>query len=842
MMMSRKSLDDDAAGLRGRADESVHGAERGAKEGSTCPSLEEIRHRLDELSVRRTELEMSIERLGRAQEAFRDGHQLFRGLYDNMTSGVAIYRAQDDGADFVFTDVNAAGLRIVGLERSDVVGRTLTDLFPTVRAMGLLDTLRRVWRTGEAETLPGVQYTDSRISQWFANRVFRIPSGEVVALYDDLTQTKQSEGAVTTERQLLRTVIDNLPVSIYAKDLEGRKTLANRSDLERMGLATEEEALGKTDFDLYPHDRASDYSQDDQRVLRTGIPMLNEERVRVTSEGGREWRLGTRVPLADGAGKIIGLVGISQDITARKLAEEALQESEERFRTLIEAAPEGIFVHSDGRLVFANPAYCSMMGASQSGALLGASCLDQVAPECHEAFTERTRVGQETGEAGPSIELELVRQDGSRIPVDSTAVPVRYKGKTSHLVFVRDITGRKRREQERSQLDARLARAQRLESTGLLAGGIAHDFNNMLGVILAYVDIALGRYAPGQPTFTDLQEIRGAAQHCADLTQQLLGFAGRQTFAPIALDLNELVDDMLDTLRHLTGENLTVTWRPGPTPCTIKIDPAQLNQILVNLCLDRRDATGGVGELAIETGTIVLDQEYCARHGDGCDPGEYVVLTVRDDGGGEDEETLGHLFEPFHTSASHREGTGLRLATVHGIVLQNGGSIDVVSESGRGTTFRTYLPLQALEPGHLPERVLVAPASRGYETVLVVDDEPAVLTGTAALLARQGYTVLAAHTPREALRIAEEHTAKIDLLLTDVAMPEMNGRELAREIVSIHPITRCLYMSGYSSDVIERRGMLGAGVSFIGKPFTLRDLAVKVRQVLDEGTPQGRIV
>jgi two-component system cell cycle sensor histidine kinase/response regulator CckA len=841
-MMSKNSLDDDAVALRGRADESVHGSGTGAQEGATRLSPEDTRRRLDELRVHRADLEMSVERLMRAQEAFRDGNRLFRGLFDNMTSGVAIYRAQDDGADFMFTDINTAGLRIVGLERSQVVGRALTDLFPTVRTMGLLDALRRVWRTGEAESLPGVQYTDSRISQWFANRVFKMPSGEIVELYDDLTQIKQIEGAVTSERQLLRTVIDNLPFSIYAKDLEGRKTLANRSDLERMGLATEEQALGRTDFDLYPHDRAAEYADTDQRVLRTGSPILNEEREHVSPAGRREWRLGTRVPLTDGAGKIIGLVGISQDITARKLAEEALHESEERFRTLIEAAPEGIFVHSDGRLVFVNPAYCSMMGASQPDALLGASCLDQVAPVSHEAFTERTRAGQEMGEAGPPMELELVRQDGSRIPVESTAVPVRYEGRTSHLVFVRDITGRKRREQERAQLDARLARAQRLESTGQLAGGIAHDFNNMLGVILGYVDIALGRVAPGQPIFTELQEIRGAAQRCADLTQQLLGFAGRQTFAPIALDLNELVDDMLDTLRRLAGDDLTVNWLPGPTPCSIKIDPAQLNQILVNLCLDRRDATGGAGELTIETGIVDLDQEFCTRHADGCEPGEYVVLTVRDDGGGEDEETLGHLFEPFHTSSSHGDGTGLRLATVHGIVQQNGGSIDVVSESGRGTTFRTYLPLQALEPGHLPERVLVAPASRGYETVLVVDDEPAVLTGTAAVLARQGYMVLAAHTPREALRIAEEHTAKIDLLLTDVAMPEMNGRELAREIVSIHPTTRCLYMSGYSSDVIERRGMLGVGVSFIGKPFTLRDLAVKVRQVLDEGISQVRIV
>ncbi|MHB1317616.1 MAG: PAS domain S-box protein [Anaerolineae bacterium] len=804
-MKNRNSRVHDDAQLRGQANEPTNDAAANVEESSA----------------------------GAAAEASNKGDPLFRQLFDNMNTGVAIYQPVDGGADFSFSDINAAGLRITGLERSQVMGRTLTELFPGVGEMGLLDALRRVWDTGQAEDLPAGKYSDDRLSKWYANRLFKIPSGEVVALYDDLTLSKQTESAVAAERQLLRTVIDNLPFSVYAKDLQGRKTLANRADVERMGLSTEEEALGKTDYDIYPPDRAAEYAANDQRVLLGGVAILNEERLHVTPEGRREWRLGSRVPLTDGEGQIIGLVGISQDITERKQADEALQESEARFRTLFEAAPEGIFVHSNGRLTFVNPAICSMMGASSPEELLGTHYLDLIPPEYREEVAERTRVGQETGAPAPTMELELLRKDGSRIPIESTPVPVRYQGSPSQLVLVRDITGRKRREKERAQLDARLAQLQRLESTGQLAGGVAHDFNNMLGVILGYADMALGRVDATQPIFAELQEIRKAAQRSADLTQQLLGFAGKQTAAPISLDVNMVVEDMLSMLRRLVGEDITVTWVPAPVPCTIKFDPAQLNQVLVNLCINAREAIDGVGELIIETGHAALDQEYCSLHAEGCDPGEYVVVAVSDNGRGMDEETQQHLFEPFYTTKRTGEGAGLGLATVHGIVLQNRGSISVYSEPGQGTTFRIYLPLEPLEPGIKRPPAPVAPASRGYETVLLVDDEQAVLTMTAAMLARQGYTVLPASSPAYALRLAEEHTGEIGLLLTDVVMPGMNGRDLAREILSIHPTIRCLFMSGYSSEVIEHRGMLGAGVNFIAKPFTLHELAIRVRQVLD---------
>lgn len=779
------------------------------------------------------DLEVESERLPRPDEVSGQGDLLGRELFRNLTSGVAIYEARDDADDFVFIDINDAGLRIVGLDRSQVVCRPLTEVFPGVRAMGLLDALRRVWRTGEPETLRPWQYNDARMSQWYANRVFRLPSREVVAVFDDVTHYKQIESEVASERQLLRAVIDNLPMSIYAKDLHGRKTLANRADVERMGLTHEAEALGKTDFDLYPHDRATEYAESDQRVMLAGAPTLNEERQHVYPGGRREWRLGTRVPLTDSEGAVVGLVGISLDITERKRAELELQESEARLKTLLEAVPGGIFVHTNGRLVFVNSAMCRMMGADQPDDLLGRHYLDLVAPEYQETVAEQTRVSQETGEPAPAMELELLRPDGSRTPIESTAIPIRYQGEASRVVFVRDISGRKRREKEKAQLEARLARIQRLESTGQLAGGVAHDFNNMLGVILGNVDLALARVDPLQLIFGELQEIRQAAQRCANLTQQLLGFAGRQTVAPIALDLNLVVEDMLNILRRLAGEDVTVAWHPGSEPCTIKMDPAQVNQILVNLCLNSRDAIGGAGQVIIETGIVDLDQEYCTLHAEGCAAGRYVVLSVSDDGRGLDEEELGRLFEPFYTTKGAGEGTGLGLATVHGIAVQNDGFVNAYSEPGLGTTLRVYLPLQALELGAKPEPAVVAPAARGSETILLVDDERVVLSVTATMLVRQGYTVLAARSPAEALRMAEEHSARIDLLLTDVVMPEMNGRDLAREILSIHPTIRCLYMSGYSSEVIAHRGMLGAGLNFIAKPFTLHDLALKVRGVLD---------
>jgi len=373
--------------------------------------------------------------------------------------------------------------------------------------------------------------------------------------------------------------------------------------------------------------------------------------------------------------------------------------------------------------------------------------------------------------------------------------------------------------------------AQKVESVGRLAGGVAHDFNNMLGIILGYTELALERVGSDASLHADLEEIRKAALRSADLTRQLLAFARKQTIAPKVLDFNATVEDMLNMLRQLIGEDINLVWKPGRGLWPVNMDPAQIDQMLANLSVNARDAIAGVGTISVETRNTTLDEEYCAQQA-GFTPGEYVTLTVSDDGCGMDAVTLLSIFEPFFTTKKPDKGTGLGLATVYGIVKQNNGFINVYSEPGQGTTFNIYLPRYAAKTEPLPKEVPVQTTVRGHETILLVEDEPAILKMTTIMLERHGYTVLKASTPGEAIRLAREHIGRIDLLLTDVIMPKMNGRDLAENLVSIHPDIKRLFMSGYTANVITKHGVLNEGEHFIQKPFTMNDLGMKLHEVL----------
>ncbi len=360
---------------------------------------------------------------------------------------------------------------------------------------------------------------------------------------------------------------------------------------------------------------------------------------------------------------------------------------------------------------------------------------------------------------------------------------------------------------------------------------MAHDFNNMLGIILGYTELALLEASPGTRLHNSLHEIRKAAGRSADLTRQLLAFARKQTIDPKVLDLNATVEGMLKMLPRLIGEDIDLAWLPGPALWPVKMDPAQVDQVLANLCVNARDAIAGVGKVTIETGNVRLDEAYCAGHA-GFVPGDYVLLAVSDNGCGMDEETQRRLFEPFFTTKELGKGTGLGLATVYGIVKQNNGFINVYSEPGQGTTFKIYLPRHG-------DGVVEAEAARSAdfplgrgETVLIVEDEPAMLAMGKAMLEKLGYTVLGAATPGQALRLVHEHTGDIHLLMTDVVMPQMNGRDLAERLVPGKPGMKCLFMSGYTANVIAHHGVLNEGVHFIQKPFTMKDLGAKVREAL----------
>ena len=394
------------------------------------------------------------------------------------------------------------------------------------------------------------------------------------------------------------------------------------------------------------------------------------------------------------------------------------------------------------------------------------------------------------------------------------------------IEHLRDISKEK-------QSEIQLRQAQKMEAVGTLAGGVAHDFNNMLGVISGRAELALKKANPKDKLYKDLEQIHSAANRSADITRQLLAFARKQTISPTVLDLNDTVEKMLNMLGRLIGEDIDLLWEPAKDVCAVKMDPSQIDQILANLCVNARDAIAGVGKITIETGITRFDQTYCDTHA-GFVPGEFVLLAVSDNGSGMDQKTQKNLFEPFFTTKNPGKGTGLGLATVYGIVKQNSGFINVYSEPGQGSTFRIYLPLHTGVPGRIPDEP-DSPMPLGQkETILIVEDEATILEMLESMLESLDYTPLAADTPGKAIQIAGSHTEPIHLLMTDVVMPEMNGRDLAEKMADLCPQIKIVFMSGYTANVIAHQGVLNEDVHFLQKPFSMEDLAQKIREVLDE--------
>jgi two-component system cell cycle sensor histidine kinase/response regulator CckA len=520
-----------------------------------------------------------------------------------------------------------------------------------------------------------------------------------------------------------------------------------------------------------------------------------------------------------------------------------LARCEERFRKAMNATSDGLWVFENlqdvyyevapgGTILNVTPSVTALSkGRLNREDLIGKSIVDYYAnkPDRDALLEALQKKGGVT-----DYEITLRDPDGStlscsisaRMQLDSAGKPAKIIG------ILRDITERHRAEREREHLQAQLTQAQKMESIGRLAGGVAHDFNNMLTAIEGNVSLALDQLPPYSPLRDYLEEAQKCARRSADLTRQLLAFARKQTVTPKLLDLNETLEGMLKMLRRLIGEEINLIWAPGINLWPVKIDPGQIDQIVANLCVNARDAIDGVGKLTLETGTGVFDETWCASH-EAYLPGEYVYLSVSDNGCGIASSVLPQIFEPFFTTKSAGKGTGLGLATVYGIVKQNNGFIDVQSEPFRGTTFKIFLPRHTGQDGERaanPSQL----AGGGHETILVVEDEAAILMLARRTLQRRGYTVLTAGTPSQAIRMAGEHEGRIHLLITDVIMPEMNGRDLARRLHASYPEIKRLFMSGYTADVIANHGVLDEKIPFIQKPFTVEALAQKVRETLEK--------
>jgi PAS domain S-box-containing protein len=636
--------------------------------------------------------------------------------------------------------------------------------------------------------------------------------------------------------QRFRATFEQAAVGIAQIAADGRWLRVNRKLCDIVGY-TKEELLGKSFQDITHPDDLDPNMENVRRVLAGEIPMFSIEKRYIRKDGSIVWIYLTvsivRHAFGDHPEYFISVV---EDITERKRAEEDLRRSEGHLRTLVQTIPDLVWLKDkDGVYLSCNQVFERLYGAREAE-IVGKTDYDFVDRELADFFVANDRKAIAAGKPTSNEEWVTFADDGHRALLDTIKTPM-YDSQgelIGVLGIAHDITARKRAEEANARLEAQLQQAQKMEAIGQLAGGVAHDFNNMLGVILGHTELAMDQVEPGQPIYQDLEEIHAAAERSTDIARQLLAFARKQTTMPKVIDLNEMVEALLKMLRRLIGEDIDLNWVAGSGLWPVKMDPSQIDQILANLCVNARGAIAGVGKITVETANITFDAEYCAINA-GFIPGDFVRLEVSDNGCGMSKETLCHIFEPFFTTKVVGEGTGLGLATVYGAVKQNNGFINVYSEPGKGTTFKIYLPRHKEKAAESLPEAIAEEAVGGEETILLVEDEPTILTITRTMLQRLGYAVLPATNPLEAIDLAATFAGTIDLLLTDVIMPGMNGRDLAEKLQADKPGLKCLFMSGYTADIIASQGVLDEKVSFIQKPFSRLDLAAKVRQVLDVG-------
>ncbi len=671
----------------------------------------------------------------------------------------------------------------------------------------------------------------------------------------DITDRKQAEDGLRRSEEQFRHLVENQTDLVAKLDLEGRFLFVSPAVCKLFGK-TEEELLGTTSMPFVHEEDIG--TIDEARTALMAPPHTAYLEQRTMTTKGWLWLAWVDTAVLDGDGNVKEIIAVGRDISDIKRAETALVEQKDLLAAIYRNAPLIMMVvNADRRIqqingfatAFANRDEEEMLGLRGGDALRCMHVLD--APQgcgfgdfCQQCVIRNTVLDTlETGEAHVQIEAPYYStgedNDIRELRFLMSTTPIEVKGERMVLVTLQDITERRRTEAENEKLQSQLSQAQKMESVGRLAGGVAHDFNNMLGVILGHAEMALERMDSDQPFYGDFAEIRTAAERSADLTRQLLTFARKQTIAPRIIDLNATVEGLWAMLRRLIGEDIELTWRAGENLAPVKVDPSQIDQILVNLCVNARDAIDDVGKITIETDRVSFDEAYCALHA-GFVPGDYVLLAVSDNGRGMDQETLDHSFEPFFTTKAQGKGTGLGLASVYGAVKQNNGFINVYSEPGHGTTIKIYLPQQPTHTTHQADQASATPAIRGNETILLVEDEPSILRLATMMLERLGYVVLAANTPGEAIRRAHEHRGPIDLLMTDVVMPEMNGRDLAKNLLAAYPDIKRLFMSGYTANVIAHHGVLDEGVHFIQKPFSSKDLEVTLREVLDDQPADSR--
>jgi len=771
-----------------------------------------------------------ITKLKKKEIELRESEQKYRHLFEDIPE--PIYISSLDGT---LIDCNQAAVDLFGYTREEAIGKNMIILYEQKEMREkIMETISQTGFVRDRE----VTFLDKNGVHHYClitASVQKDNNGKMIGIegiVKDVSNRKKAAKALQESSQILNAVLNTIPVRVFWKDKNLFYLGCNAPFAKDAGFEKPEDIIGKDDYAMGWKEQAELYRKDDQEVIDSGYAKPLYEETQTSSTGETITLLSSKLPLRDANQTIVGLLGTYYDITERKQDAEALIESEVKYRRLFEAAKDGILIldAETGMIVDVNPYLIDLLGFSLEQ-FLGKEVWEL--GFFHDIIANKDKFLElQKNRYVRYDNLPLKTADGRAISIEFVSNVYQVNHHSVIQCNIRNITERKIVEAERAKLEVQLHQAQKMESVGQLAGGVAHDFNNMLGVILGHTELAMEQIDPAMPIHANLMEIRTAAQRSADLTRQLLAFARKQNITPKVVDINKTIDGMLKLLRRLIGEDIELIWKPGDNLWPILIDPSQIDQILANLCVNARDAISVDGMIVIETGNLSVNEEYSADNF-GFKPGKYVQINVSDNGKGMDKETLEHIFDPFFTTKDVGKGTGLGLSTVYGAVKQNNGFINAYSEPGLGTTLKIYLPQYVGKLAKVQVDVVEEPLVRGTETIMLVEDEQAILALTKVMLGSLGYTVLDAGSPAEALRIANVSKSEIHLLVTDVIMPGMNGKNLSEKLSLRYPGLKTIFLSGYTADIIAQHGVLEKGTNFIQKPFSRRELITKVREVLD---------
>jgi PAS domain S-box-containing protein len=774
----------------------------------------------------------------RAEEALSESEEKYRTLVEHSLQGIAI--ALDAPPRLVF--VNPALGKTLGYAPDELTSLSPKETEALIHPEDRMTFFKLFKDRLDGRPMP-THYEFCAICKdgsvrWLevsTSRVLYEGQPAVQATFVDITERNQAEETLRESEERYRTILENIEDGYYETDLPGDLTFFNDSLCRMLGYS-KDEMMGMSNKQYTDEENRKKLFQAFNEVYSTGEPTKGFDWEVFTKDRRKLFGEVSVSLIKDSKGEPIGFRGIARDVTERKQAENALRTEKQRFETLLENAPFGmIMIDKKGNFKYVNSKFIELFGYDLNDIPNGREWFRKAYPDPDyrrhviETWINDSNISRPE-EKIPRI-FTATCKDGTKKIIRFITVQL---GTGEYLMSCEDITLIQRAEEEKAALAEQLRQSQKLEAIGRLAGGIAHDFNNLLTVIRGYSQLSLMDLKESEKLRGNLDEIQKATQRASDLTHHLLAFSRRQIMEMKVVDLNTLLKDLDKMLHRVIGEDIELTYLLSDDIGKVRVDPGQMEQVILNLAVNARDAMPSGGKLTIETSNAELDEAYAHTH-IGSKPGRYVMMSVSDTGLGMSPEVRERAFEPFFTTKEKGKGTGLGLSTCYGIVKQSGGNIWAYSEPGRGTTFKVYLPWLEEFSKETKDKPEATEIVKGTETILAVEDEIEVRKLVAEILKGQGYTVIEASDGEEAIKVARKNSGKkIHLLLTDVVMPGMSGRELAETLALRHPGLKILYMSGYTDNAIVHHGVLEEGVNYIQKPFTLDALARKVREVLDQ--------